>query len=67
MNFLEILLDRLKSADYAPVVQEIHADRLETASGKQLLELMACEMRVALTLMGCAQLSNLTPFHVSRD
>jgi L-lactate dehydrogenase (cytochrome) len=33
----------------------------------QLLELMACEMRVALTLMGCAQLSNLTPFHVSRD
>ena len=41
MNFLEILLDRLKSADYAPVIQEIHADRLETASGKQLLELMA--------------------------
>jgi long-chain acyl-CoA synthetase len=41
MNFLETILERLKSAGDAPVVQEIHADRLATASGKQLLELMA--------------------------
>jgi long-chain acyl-CoA synthetase len=41
MNFLETLLERLKSASDAPVMQEIHTDRLETASGKQLLELMA--------------------------
>src|SRR6202050_2205571 len=41
MNFLGTLLERLKSAGDAPVMQEIHTDRLETASGKQLLELMA--------------------------
>src|ERR1700683_3652730 len=41
MNFLGTLLERLKSAGDAPVIQEIYVDRLETASGKQLLELMA--------------------------
>src|SRR5271170_5157231 len=41
MNFLEILLGKLKAAGDAPVMQEIHTDRIETASGKQLLELMA--------------------------
>ena len=41
MNFLETLLERLKTAGDAPVMQEIHPDRVETASGKQLLELMA--------------------------
>ncbi len=40
MNFLETIIERLKAAGDAPVMQEIHTDRLETASGRQLLEIM---------------------------
>ncbi|HXR25493.1 MAG TPA: AMP-binding protein, partial [Candidatus Binataceae bacterium] len=40
MHFLENIFERLKSAGDAPVLQEIHAERVESVSGNELLALV---------------------------
>src|SRR5271170_1834482 len=41
MNFLEAIFAQLKAMGATPVIQEIHPDRLETATGAQVLALVA--------------------------
>jgi long-chain acyl-CoA synthetase len=41
MNFLENIFERLKAAGDTPVLQEIHAGRVESVAGNELLALVA--------------------------